>query len=393
MPLIKNPRPSPTIKHPPHPEPVMTGRQRRKMSQAVMTARRNLPGSAPPSSRRASMPPTNQLADVVTKARASTEVDLMKGRSSLPEIASLDLKDRRRKGSISHIETDHKEPVMTGRQRRKMSQAVMTARRNLPGSAPPSSRRASMPPTNQLADVVTKARASTPDNLFLIFELPVDCHSNPHLPSRGEMHKNYQPVKPATNKLLKKRWDGAAHDMHRKKVANAKPVVDTGSPHTYAHLQSKLKKLQLDEERHAVIDRDNRHLLERMSEIMRTRGRVDNWNGYEPKSLNKAKRTRELIRVTLENQKILARIQAKQPQYSVKKWEDEWVDTKKYMGSIRRYSDDWYQQMQEEKRRSRQSSRGSRKAIAILHVVCAIENTPYIPSTNRPNHGDLNNKF
>ena len=59
------------------------------------------------------------------------------------------------------------------------------------------------------------------------------------------MHKNYQPVKPATNKLLKKRWDGAAHDMHRKKVANAKPVVDTGSPHTYAHLQSKLKKLQV----------------------------------------------------------------------------------------------------------------------------------------------------
>ena len=37
-------------------------------------------------------------------------------------------------------------------------------------------------------------------------------------------------------------------------------------------------------------------------------------------SLNKAKRTRELIRVTLENQKILARIQAKQPQYSAKKW-------------------------------------------------------------------------
>ena len=43
-------------------------------------------------------------------------------------------------------------------------------------------------------------------------------------------------------------------------------------------------------------------------------------NVFTNLSLNKTKRTRELIRVTLENQKILARIQAKQPQYSAKKW-------------------------------------------------------------------------
>ena len=44
------------------------------------------------------------------------------------------------------------------------------------------------------------------------------------------------------------------------------------------------------------------------------------FNVFTNLSLNKTKRTRELIRVTLENQKILARIQAKQPQYSAKKW-------------------------------------------------------------------------
>lgn len=40
---------------------------------------------------------------------------------------------------------------------------------------------------------------------------------------------------------------------------------------------------QLEEERLATIERDNRILLEKMSYIMRTRGRVDNRNMYEYK--------------------------------------------------------------------------------------------------------------
>jgi hypothetical protein len=59
---------------------------------------------------------------------------------------------------------------------------------------------------------------------------------------------------------------------------------------------------QLEEERLATIERDNRILLEKMSEIMRTKGRVDNWNGYSAKSLNRTKRQQELLRVTHENQ-------------------------------------------------------------------------------------------
>ena len=40
---------------------------------------------------------------------------------------------------------------------------------------------------------------------------------------------------------------------------------------------------QLEEERLATIERDNRILLEKMSYVMRTRGRVDNRNNYEYK--------------------------------------------------------------------------------------------------------------
>lgn len=35
---------------------------------------------------------------------------------------------------------------------------------------------------------------------------------------------------------------------------------------------------------------------------MRTKGRVDNWNDYQAKSLNRTKRQQELLRVTHENQ-------------------------------------------------------------------------------------------
>ena len=40
---------------------------------------------------------------------------------------------------------------------------------------------------------------------------------------------------------------------------------------------------KMEEERLAIVERDNRILMEKMSYIMRTRGRVDNTNEYVPK--------------------------------------------------------------------------------------------------------------
>lgn len=60
-------------------------------------------------------------------------------------------------------------------------------------------------------------------------------------------------------------------------------MVDTKAPQTYVHMHLKLKKLQIEEERMSTIERDNRLLLEKMSQIIRTRGRVDNKNYYSYK--------------------------------------------------------------------------------------------------------------
>ncbi|XP_064412858.1 sperm axonemal maintenance protein CFAP97D1-like isoform X1 [Latimeria chalumnae] len=119
-------------------------------------------------------------------------------------------------------------------------------------------------------------------------------------------------------------------------------MVDTNTPQTYGHLHLKLKKLKLEEERLSTIDRDNHLLLEKMSCIMRTRGRIDNRNDYERKSLNREKRQQELLRVTQENQIILERITKCEPQYSVEKWHEDWQRSEKQMDNIARFPRGWY---------------------------------------------------
>ncbi|XP_041357854.1 serine/threonine-protein kinase fray2-like [Gigantopelta aegis] len=174
------------------------------------------------------------------------------------------------------------------------------------------------------------------------------------------MHRSYQSVLPTANKLLQWRWDTTYYNEHRRKVHSAAPMVDTKAPPTYMHLHLKLKKLQLEEERLATIERDNRILLEKMSYIMRTRGRVDNRNNYEYKSLNREKRQRELLRVTRENQEILRRITMRQPEYSAKKWQEDWEENQKFMDSISHFPKDWWLD-NDRNRRSQRSARSARR--------------------------------
>ncbi|XP_065644761.1 uncharacterized protein CFAP97D2 isoform X2 [Hydra vulgaris] len=154
------------------------------------------------------------------------------------------------------------------------------------------------------------------------------------------MHRAYQPITPAHNKLLKKRWDMTKYDIHRKKVYLARPVIDNHPPKTYAHLQCKLKKMQIEEEHLATVQRDNMILYHKMSFIEKTKGSVDNRNEYEHKSLNQSKRQRELHRVNHENQAIIKRIVAKQPFYSHLDFEEDWRTNQQFMDNIAKYPRD-----------------------------------------------------
>ncbi|XP_064603795.1 sperm axonemal maintenance protein CFAP97D1-like [Liolophura sinensis] len=151
------------------------------------------------------------------------------------------------------------------------------------------------------------------------------------------MHRSYQPITPTNNIFLRKRWDQQRYQAHRDKVRKSVAVLDTHPPRTYMHLHVKLTKLQKEDNRLAIIERDNRILLEKMANIMQTYGGVDNKNNYKQKSLNRTQRQRELLRITHENIAILKRITTKEPHYCHLRYEADYKAHKQYLLNITRY--------------------------------------------------------
>ncbi len=99
-----------------------------------------------------------------------------------------------------------------------------------------------------------------------------------------------------------------------KKLRKIRPQIDSRRPNSYKHLRSKKKKEQLLEDRFTEIERENRILLEKMTHIMQKQNRTStSFNAINKavptygiklgpnKSLNKNRRKKELMRITLEN--------------------------------------------------------------------------------------------
>ncbi|XP_058858748.1 sperm axonemal maintenance protein CFAP97D1-like [Acipenser ruthenus] len=144
---------------------------------------------------------------------------------------------------------------------------------------------------------------------------------------------------PGQYSKLRNQWDNHYYEAHRNSVKKVKAVVDNKAPRTYLHFHIKMKKMQMEQERLAAIERDNRLLIEKMAHIMSTTGRVENWNDYESKSLNIGLRHRELVKITLENHAILRRINNQKPIYNHSKWIDNFQTTRGYIANITKYPD------------------------------------------------------
>ncbi|XP_061077221.1 uncharacterized protein CFAP97D2 [Conger conger] len=151
------------------------------------------------------------------------------------------------------------------------------------------------------------------------------------------MHRAYQPLKPSTNKLLQQRWDQTRYKEHVRKVKAAQPMVDTKGIQTPAHVQLNLKKLQSEEEKLAIIDRDNHLLASKLADIMRSKGRVDHRNNYPEISLHTKKRRDELQEVSRQNQAILQRITSRESEYRRQVWEENWERVERRRDDIARY--------------------------------------------------------
>lgn len=155
----------------------------------------------------------------------------------------------------------------------------------------------------------------------------------------NDSHKAFRPPKPCSSQLLARKYDRAAYDSHRDRVKSSKPSIDNSPPKRYMHLEVKLKKMQMEEERAAQIEHDNRLLLAKMSKIMRTSGAIDNRNLVEFKSLDREKRQSELVAIARENQAMLKRIQARQPNLTAASQEAAFTEHLRFSNQVTTHPD------------------------------------------------------
>lgn len=143
---------------------------------------------------------------------------------------------------------------------------------------------------------------------------------------------------PVANKACHERNQKRHQEMHKQRIKAMRPQVDTSTPSVahLDHLRNNLKREQLLEERYHEIDRANRILLHKMSDIMKSQqGEIRGKSG--PPSLNRDARKTELTRITQENNAILKRIQRAQPVYNHVQWEDSYRKSATYLKNTSEY--------------------------------------------------------
>jgi E3 ubiquitin-protein ligase TRIP12 len=91
------------------------------------------------------------------------------------------------------------------------------------------------------------------------------------------------------------------------------------------------------EDRYTEIERENRILLEKMTGIM-NKGGLSSSLQPPKRSLNRDQRKRDLLKITMENQAILKRLQDSTSNYNVYKWEDEEQRRKHMLQNICEYN-------------------------------------------------------
>lgn len=111
-------------------------------------------------------------------------------------------------------------------------------------------------------------------------------------------------------------------ENHEKRMRTIKPMVDNKPPRK----PTASNKKELDRKReYAIIEKNNRLLLERLAECMQKK-RIDNENVAARKfkrSLADTGKRQELAKITAENYRLLKKIQEIEPTYHIAQWEED----------------------------------------------------------------------
>ncbi|KAJ3053440.1 hypothetical protein HK097_004254 [Rhizophlyctis rosea] len=189
--------------------------------------------------------------------------------------------------------------------------------------------------------------------------IPSACLSVPRQKDLWE-HRHYPTIHPTCNKLLSRRWEEHAKNLHLRKLKEARASVDNKVPRRYPHLEMRLKRLQIEEERLYEIERSNHILLDRIAfqlvnasqvsdlEQARRIAHVEDelgghWNAAG--TLNGPKRRKDWEKIQNENMTILQRIEDKAPYYDRRKWLEERHKSLSYLANIAQYPLPYYREL------------------------------------------------
>ncbi|KAJ3310573.1 hypothetical protein HDV04_004916 [Boothiomyces sp. JEL0838] len=162
-------------------------------------------------------------------------------------------------------------------------------------------------------------------------------------------HRHYITFHPCVNKLLDMKWDQNLRTMHLKKLKGIKSNIDNKPPKQLPHLEHKLKKIQMENDRQAEIYRNNKILLERMSAIMYLEAHDPDIHQtkYPQICTNATIRAREQTRISIENKKMLHRLETKQPHISHRELDVDRYKSLVYLENISGFPQKYIEQRQE----------------------------------------------
>ncbi len=141
---------------------------------------------------------------------------------------------------------------------------------------------------------------------------------------------------PVSNKLIVQRINERNRQIHLNKLNEVKPSINRQPPPSFNHLKSNKKKNQLYEAKLTEIERENRILLEKLTNIMKAPTKLSTLE-KQPRSLNREIRKKELVKITIENQAILRRLKDQKSMYDHNSWLNERKKHETYLRNISEY--------------------------------------------------------